>query len=200
MEIVRERCVIGPLLDDLQSTAAAGGGQERQPHPWSSAATRSGPSSSTAPVPADPAQPARQRGQVHAPRVDRAARRLRARGRRRLHGRGRVTTPAVGSRRTRSAACSAPSTRPTARSPASSAAPASAWRSGRELRHLLGGDIQVKSEVGEGTTFTVRLPLLPMVMGRPTLRECGHPDREGLVSAPGRARHVDHAIDPGGRL
>ncbi|MCY0987515.1 ATP-binding protein [Nannocystis sp. ILAH1] len=32
----------------------------------------------------------------------------------------------------------------------------------RELCHLLGGDIQVKSEAGEGTTFTVRLPLLPM--------------------------------------
>ncbi|MDC0666164.1 PAS domain-containing sensor histidine kinase [Nannocystis radixulma] len=31
----------------------------------------------------------------------------------------------------------------------------------RELCHLLGGEIQVMSEMGEGTTFTVRLPLLP---------------------------------------
>jgi PAS domain S-box-containing protein len=55
----------------------------------------------------------------------------------------------------------------------------------RRLCQLMGGDINVESELGKGTTFTVRLPAEVTPLGMPPALETGHSHRaddEGQVS------------------
>ena len=67
----------------------------------------------------------------------------------------RCTTPAWASRPTSCRASSMPSTRPTAPSPAASAAPASGLTIARELARAMGGDLVCTSQQGRGSCFTV---------------------------------------------
>ena len=73
--------------------------------------------------------------------------------RRRAAARSPSPTPASGCRRRSRRGCSSRSRRPTPRRRASTAAPASAWRSRRQLVELMGGGIGVTSEPGSGSTF-----------------------------------------------
>ena len=54
-------------------------------------------------------------------------------------------------------ACSTPSSRPTPRSRASSAAPASVWPSAGRLAALMGGRIAVRSQPGRGSVFELQV-------------------------------------------
>ena len=71
----------------------------------------------------------------------------------------RRATPASASPPTSSGGSSRRSPRPTARPPAATAAPASAWRSRAQLVELMGGQIGSRARPGQGSTFhfTVRV-------------------------------------------
>ncbi len=82
-----------------------------------------------------------------------------ARARRRRWSPSRSPTPASASRRRSRRSSSRPSSRPTAAPAASTAAPASAWRSAASWRACSAARSGSRSAPGEGSTFTLYLPL-----------------------------------------
>ena len=147
-------------------------------------------------APADPGQPALQRGQVHQGRRGRRRGRARRRSSRRPVPARACTcaTPASASHRTRWPGCSRRSPRPTRRPPATSAEPGSACRSAANWRSGWAAASRSTSAVGAGSTFTCTVvvevagPALVDAGSRPAARR---PAGAGRARAPAGGR-----VDP----